>query len=52
MLAEAQIFTLISNWERLPSTIIEAMHAGLPVLASDVDRVKEIVIDSQISTYI
>lgn len=47
ILARVQIFTLISNWEGLPCTIIEAMRAGLPVVASDVGGVKEIVIDNQ-----
>lgn len=47
ILAEVQIFALISNWEGLPCTIIEAMRAGLPVVASDVGGVKEIVIDNQ-----
>lgn len=47
ILAEVQIFTLISNWEGLPCTIIEAMRAGLPVVASDVGGVKEIVIDDK-----
>ena len=47
ILAEVQIFTLVSHWEGLPCTIIEAMRAGLPVVASDVGGVKEIVIDSQ-----
>ena len=47
ILAGVQIFTLISNWEGLPCTIIEAMRAGLPVVASDVGGVKEIVIDGQ-----
>ena len=47
ILARVQIFTLISNWEGLPCTIIEAMRAGLPVVASDVGGVKEIVIDRQ-----
>lgn len=47
ILAKVQIFTLISNWEGLPCTIIEAMRAGLPVVASDVGGVKEIVADSQ-----
>ncbi len=47
ILAEVQIFTLISNWEGLPCTIIEAMRAGLPVVASDVGGVKEIVVDQQ-----
>lgn len=45
ILAQAHIYALISNWEGLPCTIIEAMRAGLPVVASDVGGVKEIVID-------
>lgn len=47
ILAQVQIFTLISNWEGLPCTIIEAMRAGLPVVASDVGGVKEIVIEDR-----
>ncbi|MEM6613413.1 MAG: glycosyltransferase, partial [Cyanobacteria bacterium P01_C01_bin.72] len=47
LLAQVQIYTLISNWEGLPCTIIEAMRAGLPVVASDVGGVKEIVLDGQ-----
>lgn len=45
ILAQAHIFALISNWEGLPYTIIEAMRAGLPVIASDVGGISEIVID-------
>lgn len=47
ILAQVQIYVLISNWEGLPCTIIEAMRGGLPVIASDVGGVKEIVIDRQ-----
>ncbi|MGF1589062.1 MAG: glycosyltransferase family 4 protein [Pleurocapsa sp.] len=47
ILAQVQIYVLISNWEGLPCTIIEAMRAGLPVVASDVGGVKEIVIEGQ-----
>jgi glycosyltransferase involved in cell wall biosynthesis len=47
ILATVQIYALISNWEGLPCTIIEAMRAGLPVVASDVGGVREIVLDGQ-----
>ena len=47
ILAEVQIYALISHWEGLPCTIIEAMRAGLPVVASDVGGVKEIVLHGQ-----
>ena len=43
VLAKSHIFTLISNWEGFPRTIIEAMRAGLPVIASDVGGVAEAV---------
>lgn len=44
-LAQADLFMLISNWEGLPLTILEAMRAGLPVIASDVGGVAEMVQD-------
>ena len=47
ILSKVQIYTLVSNWEGLPCTIIEAMRAGLPVVASDVGGVKEITIEGQ-----
>ena len=45
ILSESQIFTLISNWEGLPRSIIEAMRSGLPIVASDVAGVNEMVRD-------
>lgn len=42
-LAGADVFFLISNWEGLPLTILEAMRAGLPVVASRVGGVPEAV---------
>ena len=44
LLAHSQIFALISRWEGLPLSILEAMRAGLPVIASDVGGVKEAVV--------
>lgn len=46
-LANSDVFCLISNWEGLPLTILEAMRGGLPVIASDVGGVAEAVVDQQ-----
>ena len=45
LLARAQIYLLVSNWEGFPRSILEAMRAGLPVVASRVGGVAEAVED-------
>jgi glycosyltransferase involved in cell wall biosynthesis len=45
ILSESSIFALATNWEGFPITILEGMRAGLPVVATDVDGVREAVTD-------
>ncbi|PRA14443.1 MULTISPECIES: glycosyltransferase family 4 protein [Pseudomonas] len=42
-LSKSDVFCLISNWEGLPLTVLEAMRTGLPVIASRVGGVPEAV---------
>ena len=47
ILAQTDVFVLASKTETLPISILEAMRAGLPVIASDVGGVSEEVIDGE-----
>lgn len=46
-LEQMDIFLLLSNYEGLPVSILEAMDASLPVIASDVGGIREQVIDGE-----
>lgn len=47
LLSRAQIFVLSTHYEGLPISILEAMRAGLPVIASEVNGIPEEVIDGK-----
>jgi glycosyltransferase involved in cell wall biosynthesis len=43
LLACMDVFILTSLWEGLPRVIVQAMAAGVPVVANGVDGVREII---------
>jgi glycosyltransferase involved in cell wall biosynthesis len=47
ILSRAQGCLLVTNWEGFPLSILEAMRAGLPVVASAVGGIGESVVDGE-----
>ncbi len=45
LLPDFNLFSLLSDWESFPLSILEAMASGLPIIASDVGGVSEMVQD-------
>jgi glycosyltransferase involved in cell wall biosynthesis len=45
LLAGCHVFVLSTNWEGLPISILEALRAGLPVVATAVAGVPELVLE-------
>ena len=47
LLASSDVFVLASKYEMLPLSVLEAMRAGLPVIASDVGGMRETIVHGE-----
>ncbi len=47
LMAQATIFSLVSTWEGMAGTVMEAMASGLPVVGTDVNGISDLVIPGE-----
>jgi starch synthase (maltosyl-transferring) len=52
LMRAADVFVLPSLWEGLPNVILEAMAAGMPVVATDVEGVRDLLIEGDSGTIV
>jgi len=52
LLSAADVLVMPSRWEGLPLVAVEAMAAGLPVIASRCDGLKDVVIDGRTGLFV
>ena len=47
MIAECSVFVLTSRFEGMPNTVLEAMMSSKPIVVTDVDGSRDLIIDGE-----